>query len=128
MLFVILTSKSAFFRSLFRPGAKARLISTASFSGLKATAPSFLLHPSARLGELRYPKDRIRLTGSQINKADQEQRGEEVEEPVLAGEFACGEVEHCPGNDAEPEAVCDGVGERDEDEGEEGGNGDQGVC
>jgi hypothetical protein len=47
-----------------------------------------------------------------VDEADaQKERGEEVEQPVLAAEFAGGQVEDGPGDDAEAEAVGDGVGE-----------------
>src|SRR5215472_12086397 len=59
------------------------------------------------------------LAGAEVDEAGEEQRGQRVEEPVLAAESARDEVQHRPGDDAEAQAVGDGIGERYEDEREE---------
>lgn len=59
--------------------------------------------------------------GGEVEEAEEEEGGEDVEEPVFFAEVAGGQVEDGPGDDAEAEAVGDGASERDEDEGEERG-------
>lgn len=67
------------------------------------------------------------LAGSEVDEAGEEESGEQVEQPILAPGLSCEQVQDGPGNDAEAKAVGDGVGERDEDEGEKRGNGDEGL-
>lgn len=64
------------------------------------------------------------LIRPEIDKAGGEEGGEHVEEPVAAAKFSGGHMEHRPGNDAKSQAIGDGIGKRDEDQGEKGGDGD----
>ena len=61
-------------------------------------------------------------------KRARNKRGHQVKQPVLAAGLAGKQVQDRPGDDAEAEAVGDGVGKRDEDQGEKCGDGDQGSC
>src|ERR1019366_8933017 len=65
------------------------------------------------------------LACAQVDESRQEQRGEHVEQPILPAEFAGDEVKHRPGDDAKPEPVGDGIGERNQHHGEKSRNGDQ---
>jgi len=67
------------------------------------------------------------LACAEIDEAEQKKCGKDVKQPVLLAIAAGGQVKDGPGNDAETQSVGDGVGERDEHESEEGGDGDQGV-
>ncbi len=81
---------------------------------------------SAWLFALGHSKlDSAILACAEVDEAQQEEDGEDVEEPVLPAVVAGGEMEHGPGNDAEAEAIGDGVSERDEDERKKCGYGDQ---
>src|SRR5206468_3401800 len=67
----------------------------------------------------------VGLACPDIDESRQEERGQDVEKPVLAPGFSGDEVQNGPGNNAEAKSVGDGVGERDEHQGEEGWDGDQ---
>ena len=63
----------------------------------------------------------------EVDEAEEEEGGEEVEHPVLAAGSAGEEFERGVGGEAEAEAVGDGPGEWDGDQGEKGGDGDPGF-
>ena len=66
----------------------------------------------------------VELFADDVDEAEEEERGEEVEHPVLAAGAAGEELEEGVAGEAEAEAVGDGPGERDGDDGEEGGDGE----
>ena len=68
-----------------------------------------------------------RSSSRDVDEAEEEEGGEEVEHPVLAAGAAGDEFEGGEADEAEAEAGGDGIGERDGDEGEEGGDGDAGL-
>src|ERR1700729_1035658 len=67
------------------------------------------------------------LTRAEVDEAGEEKRSEEVEQPILAASLAREQMQDCPGNDAEAEAVGDGVSEGNEDEREKRGDGDERI-
>ena len=62
-----------------------------------------------------------------VEEAEEEEGGEEVEHPVFVACAAGEELEGGVAGEAEAEAVGDGPGEGDGDDGEEGGDGELGV-
>jgi hypothetical protein len=70
------------------------------------------------------------LVFGEVEEAEEEEGGEEVEHPVSAEGVAGAtgeELEEGVAGEAEAEAVGDGPGERDGDYGEEGRDGDLGI-
>lgn len=67
------------------------------------------------------------LSLGDIEEADEEEDGQQVEQPVFAIEFSGGELQKCEGKNADSEAIGDGVGERNHDEGKERGDGNHRV-
>src|SRR5271166_2873351 len=67
------------------------------------------------------------LACAEVDEAGEEESGEDVEEPVLAAKFAGDEMKDGPGDDAEAQAIGDGISERDQDKGEERWHGDEGI-
>ena len=69
------------------------------------------------------------LSFRQVDEAEEEEGGEEVEHPVFAKVGAAGEeLDEGVAGEAEAEAVGDGPGERDGGDGKEGGDADLGVA
>src|SRR5579863_7220765 len=64
-------------------------------------------------------------TCAEIDETEREEHGEDVQQPVLLPPVPGGEVEYGPRDDAEAEAVGDGVGKRNEDECEKRGDRDE---
>src|SRR5580698_9185400 len=67
------------------------------------------------------------LTRAEVDEASQEKCGEEIEQPILPASFAREQMQDGPGNNAEAEAVGDGVGEGNEDEREKRWDGDERI-
>src|SRR5271166_1174507 len=67
------------------------------------------------------------LSGAEVDESGEEESRQDVEEPFPAAQISAYEMDDGPCDDAEAEAVGDRISQRDEDEGEEGGDGDEGL-
>ena len=54
---------------------------------------------------------RFWLACAEVDEAREEERGEDVEQPVLLAEFAGGQMQNSPGDDAEAQSIGDGISE-----------------